>query len=299
MISTQLDIEKERGILLFQLDIKVEEKVSLSALQRNRLLEAGFKENHICAKTKKEVYDKLLILFISIYKKLGIHSDSIRAGTIGHRETVKVLAFFSYFYLAEFCDVSIESLSRSTFQKLVTNLLNTYEPDASFDPVLKKSDRYRKSLNRTDEVFLRGEMELAGKVSLLMSAEGGVGSPGYTTLKRFQLSALQHIREYERNKSIVEDLDLELKDILHNIELLDSEKSKHTELKTNRLERRRAKDTCELLKPLVDWYAEGSLMKKVEKVLTAIKDVERVHGERVYTYKSDRFRDEKPIAHKV
>lgn len=288
---------------MVRLNIRVEEQVSLSKLQREKLVEAGLVDSHICTTTRKESYEELIKYFLLIHNRLGLQGGN--KGNLGSKEVINILALLSQTYLIKFHSISRTMVKYKFLQEKVNEVLTSLEK-GFYDNIAKRVRTNWGKIQDVDEIFTKGSLQVQGKISIAVHVADEKGesviamSQGHVVLKDFLHSIEQLISEYEQQKAIVSDLDFELHDIIHEIEFFEDEKSpEKDEIKRNRRARRKAKDRMELLEPLYVWYTENGSINKAEEILSSIATTECYHRTREYSYKSSSYKGKGVITHSI
>ena len=286
---------------MIHLNICVKEQVSISKLQRKRLTEAGLLDFYLSTSTKKEAYEQLIKAFLPIYKKLSLQGGG--NGGLGKKVVVTMIASLVQTYLIKFCSASKRPLKFKAAQDMATGLLSSFE-EGTYDTITRKIAANWGKLRKVDEIFTKGALHMHGKISITISVVDAEGAPivsvsqGHVIMKDFLISIKKLVEEYEQQKAIVSDLDLELSDVVHEIEFLDNgASSREKEIRKNRQARRQAKDRMELLEPVYNWVTGNGSVGEAENVLSAIMMQECYHRTREYSYKSSAYKDKGVITH--
>lgn len=101
--------------------------------------------------------------------------------------------------------------------------------------------------------------------------------------------ASQQYRQAQRDHQLADD---ETQDILHRLELYEDDYRETVRLgkllRQVRRERRKAKETCERLKPIADWDRDNQHVEKgLERLLGAVRKTEEVQEHRMWMPKTE------------
>ena len=284
---------------MIKLSIQWVEVVSLTQLQKNRLNQFGLQDTILTAESQKDAYFLLIQFFVYIYNKMLFFSKN--KNFLGLRDLITIIAYLSSIYLVKFENFHKTSINFSDFQVKLLNLLESIEK-SNYDFILKKLKMKWKHFHITNELFAKNSINFTDKLNISISIIHNSGNTTYISdirrvLVQFYDSLQRFTAEYNEKKNSVQNLDNELLDMMHEIELLDVHSIDISKLKENRLARRKEKDRLELLEPFNSWCVDRFSTQDLKTLIDSLQKAESYHQTREYVYKSHSFKNKGSIKH--